>query len=185
LSTLGASGAFAPLATEARVVEAAEDTAVEPPEVVAEHSTSTASVQTSIGFFDKANSPEAEPGPVPTMGRGVERSLASRMHWGLHALGAEAALDCAPADDAPEALPCVSGVVIVGVEAARAGAATAVAEARRAGATVSGPAEANLNDLQRDDPASALCSRAFPSVVAGEAVPSCRVGVSQSLLPRS
>jgi hypothetical protein len=73
------------------------------------------------------------------MGRGVERSLASGMDWGLHALGAEAALDCAPADDAPEALPCVSEVVIVGVEAARAGAATAVAEARRAGDAVSGP----------------------------------------------
>jgi hypothetical protein len=98
------------------------------------------------------------------------------MDWGLHALGAEAALDCASADDAPDVLLCVSGVVTVGVEAARAGAATAVAEAGRAGDAVSGPAEANLDDLQRDGPASALCSRGFPALVAGEAVPSCSVG---------
>jgi hypothetical protein len=119
------------------------------------------------------------------MGRGVERSLAPRMDWGLQALGAEAALDCASADDAPEALPCVSGVVIVGVEAARAGAVTAVAEARRAGDAVSGPAEANLHDLQRDGPASALCSRGFPTLVAGEAVPSYRVPKPTTQIPTS
>jgi hypothetical protein len=60
------------LATEAGVVEAAEDTAVEAPEAVAEHSASTASAQTSIGFFYKANSPEAEPGPVPACLASVE-----------------------------------------------------------------------------------------------------------------
>jgi hypothetical protein len=85
-------------------------------------------------------------------------------------------LDCASGDNALEALLCVSAVVTMGVRAEEVGAAPAVTEAAGAGDAVLGALEANVDDLPRDVPASALCSRGSPTLVDGEAVPSCSVG---------